>query len=239
MSYRFKISSPGLIWTRLLVFATAAIVTFYAANAQANAEATQEKQEIVILSFGDSLMAGYQIPIDKAFPAQLEAALREKGYSVRVVNSGVSGDTAAEGLARLDWSLNEKVDGAIVEFGANDALRGIEPKVTEPSLDEILRTLKDRRIELLVAGMEAPRNWGKDYNDAFRAMYPRLAAKYGALLYPFFLKDVATVRSLNLADGLHPTPEGVAVVVRDILPEVEKLIARIREKRAMTRVELH
>ena len=238
MSHRFKIASPGLIWTRLLVFATAAIVTFYAANAPAHAEAMQEKQEIVILSFGDSLMAGYQIPIDKAFPAQLEAALREKGYSVRVVNSGVSGDTAAEGLARLDWSLNEKVDGAIVEFGANDALRGIEPKVTEPSLDEILKTLKDKRIELLVAGMEAPRNWGKDYNDAFRAMYPRLAAKYGALLYPFFLKDVATVRSLNLADGLHPTPEGVAVVVRNILPEVEKLIARIREKREMNRVEL-
>ena len=238
MSHRFKIASPGLIWTQLLIFATAAIVTFYAANAPARAEAAQDKQEIVILSFGDSLMAGYQIPIDKAFPAQLEAALREKGYRVRVVNSGVSGDTAANGLARLDWSLNEKVDGAIVEFGANDALRGIDPKVTEPSLDEILKTLKEKRIELLVAGMEAPRNWGKDYDDAFRAMYPRLAGKYGALLYPFFLKDVATVRSLNLADGLHPAPEGVAVMVRNILPDVEKLIARIREKRAMTRVEL-
>jgi len=234
MSHRFKIASPGLIWTRLLVFATAAIVTFYAAKASAHAEAMQEKQEIVILSFGDSLMAGYQIPIDKAFPAQLEAALRERGYSVRVLNSGVSGDTAADGLGRLDWSLNEKVDGAIVEFGANDALRGIEPKVTEPSLDAILKALKDKRIELLVAGMEAPRNWGKDYDDAFCAMYPRLAAKYGALLYPFFLQDVATVRSLELADGLHPTPDGVAVVVRNILPEVEKLIARIRERRELT-----
>jgi len=239
MSHRFEIASPGHIWTRILVFATAAIVTFCAANARAEAETAQDKQEIVILSFGDSLMAGYQIPIDKAFPAQLEASLREKGYNVRVVNSGVSGDTAAEGLARLDWSLNEKVDGAIVEFGANDALRGIDPKVTEPSLDEILKTLKEKHIELLVAGMEAPRNWGKDYDDAFRAMYPRLAAKYGAPLYPFFLKDVATVRPLNLSDGLHPTPEGVAVVVRNILPEVEKLVARIREKRAMTRAELH
>ncbi len=238
MSHRLEIALPGLIWTRFLVFATAAIVTFYVANAPARAEATQDKQEIVILSFGDSLMAGYQIPLDKAFPAQLEAALRDKGYSVRVVNSGVSGDTAADGLARLDWSLNEKVDGAIVEFGANDTLRGIDPKVTEPSLDEILKTLKEKHIELLVAGMEAPRNWGKDYDDAFRAMYPRLAAKYDALLYPFFLKDVATVRSLNLADGLHPTPEGVAVVVRNILPEVEKLIARIREKQAIARVGL-
>jgi acyl-CoA thioesterase-1 len=235
MTHRFEIAPPGLIWTRLLVFATAAFVIFCAGDARAQADAAQDKQEIVLLSFGDSLMAGFQIPPAKAFPAQLEAALREKGYAVRVLNSGVSGDTAADGLARLDWSLNEKVDGAIVEFGANDALRGIDPKVTEPSLDEILKILKERRIELLVAGMEAPRNWGKDYDDAFRAIYPRLAAKYGALIYPFFLKDVATVRALNLPDGLHPTPEGVGVIVRNILPEVEKLIARIRERRAMSR----
>ncbi len=232
MRHRLKSESPGCIWLRLFVFATAAIVNFHAGSARAEAEAAPAKREIVILSFGDSLMAGYQIPRDKAFPAQLEAALRAKGYAVRVINAGVSGDTAADGLARLDWSLDERVDGAIVEFGANDALRGIDPKATEPSLDEILKTLKERRIELLVAGMEAPRNWGKDYDDAFRAMYPRLAAKYGALLYPFFLKDVATVRALNLSDGMHPTPEGVAAIVRNILPDVEKLIARIREKRA-------
>src|SRR5271165_1808926 len=233
MSHRFKIASPGLIWTQLLIFATAAIVTFYAAKVPARAEAAQDKQEIVILSFGDSLMAGYQIPIDKAFPAQLEAALREKGYNVRVVNSGVSGDTAAEGLARLDWSLEEKVDGAIVEFGANDALRGIDPKLTERALGEILKALKERKIELLIAGMEAPRNWGEAYDAAFRAIYPRLAAQQDTLLYPFFLKDVATVRSLNLADGLHPTPDGVAIIVRNFLPDAEKLIARIRAKRAI------
>ncbi len=232
MKHRSESESPGSIWLRLLVFATAAIVFFHAGSARAEAEAAHDKQEIVILAFGDSLMAGYQIPIGKAFPAQLEAALRAKGYPVRVINSGVSGDTAADGLSRLDWSLTEKVDGAIVELGANDALRGVDPKATEPSLDEILSMLKEKRIELLVAGMEAPRNWGKDYDDAFRAMYPRLAAKYGALLYPFFLKDVATNRSLKLPDGLHPTPEGVATVVRNILPEVEKLIARINERRA-------
>lgn len=232
MRHRFEILSPGLIWTRLCLFATVAIVTFLSSNVQAEPDPKQDGREIVLLSFGDSLMAGYQIPIDKAFPAQLQAALRDKGYNVRVVNSGVSGDTAADGLARLDWSLSEPIDGAIVEFGANDALRGIDPKVTEPSLDDILRTLKDKHVELLVAGMEAPRNWGKTYDDEFRAMYPRLAGKYGALFYPFFLADVATVRSLKLPDGLHPTPEGVAVIVRNILPEVEKLIARIREKRA-------
>ncbi len=191
------------------------------------------RDEIVILAFGDSLTAGFRIPPDKAFPAQLQAALREKGYSARVLNSGVSGDTAADGLARLEWSLGEEVDGAIVEFGANDALRGIDPKVTEPSLAEILKVLKEKRIELLLAGMEAPRNWGPDYDGAFRAMYPRLAQEYGAVFYPFFLKEVAAVPSLNLADGLHPTPEGVAIIVRNILPEVEKLIARIREKRAL------
>jgi acyl-CoA thioesterase I len=234
MRHRLKSSSPGFIWLRLFVFATAALVIFDTGSARAEAEDAQGKQDIVILAFGDSLMAGYQIPIGKAFPAQLEAALKAKGYPVRVINSGVSGDTAADALARLDWSLDEKVDGAIVELGANDALRGLSPKATEPSLDEILKTLKAKGVELLVAGMEAPRNWGKEYDDAFRAMYPRLAEKYGALLYPFFMKDVATVRSLNLQDGLHPTPEGVAVVVRNILPEVEKLIARIREKRAMS-----
>ena len=151
-----------------------------------------------------------------------------------VRGAGVSGDTTADGLARLEWSLDEKVDGAIVEFGANDALRGIEPKVTEPALAEILKALQEKHIELLIAGMEAPRNWGPDYDEAFRAMYPRLARRFGAQLYPFFLKDVAGVPALNLADGLHPTPGGVAIIVRNILPEVEKLIARIRQKRAMS-----
>lgn len=232
MRHRFEFASPRIIWTSLFAFATAWIAFF--GGGAAAAEPSADKDEIAILAFGDSLTAGLNIPPDKAFPAQLQAALREKGYRVRVLNSGVSGDTAAEGLARLDWSLDEKVDGAIVELGANDGLRGLDPKATEKSLAEILKTLKDKHIELLLAGMEAPRNWGQAYDDAFRAMYPRLANEYGAILYPFFLKDVAAVQSLNLADGLHPTPEGVAIIVRDILPDVEKLIARIREKRAMS-----
>jgi acyl-CoA thioesterase-1 len=222
-------ASPRLIWTSLLVFSTVLIAIF--ASPGSAGEPVQGKHEIVILAFGDSLTAGYQIPPDKSFPAQLQATLREKGYPVRVINSGVSGDTAADGLARLEWSLDGKVDGAIVEFGANDALRGIDPRITERSLSAILKDLKDRHIALLLAGMEAPRNWGKDYDDAFRAIYPRLAEQYGALFYPFLLKDVATVRSLNLPDGMHPTPEGDAVIVRNFLPEAEKLIARIRERR--------
>lgn len=234
MRHRFYFASPAIIWTWLLAFATAAIAFLAAQALAAQGEARRDKNEIVILAFGDSLTAGLHIPPDKAFPAQLQAALREKGYPVRVLNSGVSGDTAADGLARLEWSLAEEADGAIVELGANDALRGIDPKITERALGEILSALKDKHIEVLLAGMEAPRNWGQDYDDAFRAMYPRLAQEYGALFYPFFLKDVATVQGLNLADGLHPTPEGVALIVRNILPEAEKLIARIREKRAMS-----
>jgi len=233
MKHRFDFASPRLIWTWLLAFSTASMA-FLAMQGGARTEPLRDKDEIVILAFGDSLTAGYHIPPAKSFPAQLEAALREKGYPVRVLNSGVSGDTAADGLARLEWSLDEKVDGAIVEFGANDALRGIDPKITERSLAELLKSLKDRHIELLVAGMEAPRNWGPDYDDAFRAIYPKLAREYGALFYPFILKDVAGVQSLNLADGLHPTPEGVAIMVRNFLPEAEKLIARIRAKRAMS-----
>jgi acyl-CoA thioesterase I len=235
MRHRFRFASPCFIWPWLLVFSTAWIAFCSAQSAAAEEQGTLDRGEITILAFGDSLTAGYHIPPDKAFPVQLQAALREKGYPVRVLNSGVSGDTAADGLARLDWSLEGKIDGAIVEFGANDALRGLDPKVTEPALAGILKALKERGIELLLAGMEAPRNWGADYDNAFRAMYPRLAEEYGALLYPFFLKDVAARPGLNLADGLHPTPEGVAIVVRNILPEVEKLIARIRNKRAMSR----
>jgi acyl-CoA thioesterase I len=232
MNHRLDIASPRLIWTWLLAFATGWLAIFADCGAGWTGEQTFNRSEIVILAFGDSLTAGYQIPPDRSFPAQLQAALRAKGYHVRVLNSGVSGDTAADGFARLEWSLDEKVDGAIVEFGANDALRGLDPKLTERSLSEILKNLKDRHIELLLAGMEAPRNWGEDYDNAFRAIYPRLAEKYGALFYPFFLKDVAAIPSLNLADGLHPTPEGVAVMVRSVLPEVEKLIARIRQMRA-------
>ncbi len=218
MRHRFYFASPRIIWTPLLAFATAAIAFLAAQGPAAQGEATRDKDEIVILAFGDSLTAGFHIPPDKAFPAQLQAALREKGYPVRVLNSGVSGDTAADGLARLEWSLDEKADGAIVELGANDALRGIDPKITERVLGQILNALKDKHIEVLLAGMEAPRNWGHDYDDAFRTMYPRLAQEYGAVFYPFFLKDVAAVQNLNLADGLHPTPEGVALIVRNILP---------------------
>lgn len=232
MRHHRKTATSGRIWIWITAFATAALLIF--AGRIANAEdGSRSEDEIKILAFGDSLTAGYQIPQDKSFPAQLQAALRAKGYPVRVVNSGVSGDTASDGLARLDWSLSEKVDAAIIEFGGNDALRGINPKITEEAIGQILAKLKAQGVELLLVGMEAPRNWGADYSNGFRAIYQSLAQRYGALLYPFFLKDVAMVRALILPDGIHPTPEGVAVIVQNILPDAERLIARVKEKRAI------
>ncbi|WKW50441.1 arylesterase [Rhodomicrobium lacus] len=234
MRHRFETSLPRFIWKGLSAISTAFAAIFVTAFVMSPAHATEPEKEIVILAFGDSLTAGFQLPPDKSFPAQLQAALRAKGYSVRVLNAGVSGDTAADGAARLDWSLSEPVDAAIVELGANDMLRGLDPKQTEASLDAILKALSEKRIELLAAGMEPLRNWGEDYAASFRAMWPRLAEKHHAILYPFFLKGVATVPALNQPDGLHPTADGVAVIVRNILPDVEKLIARVKEQRSRT-----
>src|SRR5262249_19409787 len=157
--------------------------------------------EIVIVAYGDSLTAGHKLPQDAAFPVQLEKALRAKGHNVRVINAGVSGDTAADGLARFDWAMPEKVDAVILELGANDARRGLPVAATKAALGEILARLKARKIDVLIAGMEAPRNWGEPYDDAFRAMYRSLAESSGALFYPFFLNGIILDPSMNLADG--------------------------------------
>ncbi|KAI95643.1 GDSL family lipase [Rhodomicrobium udaipurense JA643] len=234
MRHRFETSLPRFIWIGLFAISTACAGIFVTAFDVAPARAAEPEKEIVILALGDSLTAGFQLPPDKAFPAQLQAALRAKGHAVRVLNAGVSGDTAADGASRLDWSLSEPADAAIVELGANDMLRGLDPKQTEASLDAILKALSDKRVELLIAGMEPLRNWGEDYAAKFRAMWPRLAKDYNAILYPFFLKGVATVPALNQPDGLHPTGDGVAVVVRNILTDVEKLIERVKERRSRT-----
>jgi acyl-CoA thioesterase-1 len=178
-----------------------------------------------ILALGDSLTAGYNLPAADAFPVKLEQALRAKGYVVEVANAGVSGDTTSGGRARLDWTLaSGKPDFAIVELGANDALRGLDPKLAYANLDAILGTLHDRGIKILLAGMEAPRNLGPEYAAAFDPIYPQLQKKYRIALYPFFLEGVALHPELTLPDGLHPNPQGVDVIVRGILPQVEQLI---------------
>ena len=187
---------------------------------------------IKVVALGDSLTAGFQLPASTAFPVQLERALKAKGLAVEVANAGVSGDTTTGGLARLDWSVPEGTDAVILELGANDMLRGVDPKVTKQALSEILRRLKSRRIEVLLCGMRAAPNLGPDYARAFDAIYPDLAAANDVLLYPFFLDSVVADPKLNIGDGLHPTGEGVARIVSGILPKVEAVLARVRAKPA-------
>lgn len=181
-----------------------------------------------IVALGDSLTAGYMLPPGAGFAEQLEKALKNEGYKVNVVNAGVSGDTSSGGLARLDWALNEETDAVILELGANDALRGISPAVTEKNLEAIITKLKERRITVLLAGMLAPPNMGQDYETVFNAIYPSLAEKHDLVLYPFFLDGVAAEPDLNLGDGMHPNEEGVKVMVDRILPSVEEMIARTK-----------
>ena len=183
------------------------------------------------MAFGDSLTAGYMLKPSEAFPAQLGEALKTKGYPVDVTNAGVSGDTTAGGLERFDWAVPEGTDAVILELGANDALRGVDPDITRANLDEILKRLSARNIDVLVTGMLAPKNWGKEYEARFATIYSDLASKHGALLYPFFLDGVALDAKLNLQDGLHPTGEGVGEITKRILPKVEELITRVRERR--------
>ncbi|BCJ89489.1 arylesterase [Terrihabitans soli] len=181
-----------------------------------------------LVALGDSLTAGYQLPPQDAFPAALEKALKAKGWDIKVANAGVSGDTAAQGAARVDWSVPDGTDGVILELGANDALRGLPPEAAKASLEKILERLKARKIPVLIAGMYAPRSLGADYYEKFDAIYPDLAKKYGAELYPFFLDGVAGQVKLNLEDGLHPTGEGIRAIVERILPSVESFLRRIQ-----------
>jgi len=189
------------------------------------------QQPIKIVALGDSLTAGYQLPESAAFPSQLARALQAKGHKVEIINAGVSGDTTSGGLARLDWSVPDGTDAVIVELGANDMLRAVDPKVARAALDQIVSRLKKRGIQVLLCGMQAAKNLGQDYERAFNAIYPELAAAHGVLLYPFFLDGIAADPKLNQRDGLHPTAAGVEAIVTRIMPKVEELLARVRAKR--------
>lgn len=188
-----------------------------------------------LLVFGDSLTAGYGLPKEEAFPAQLQRALREKGLAVDVLNGGVSGDTTAGGRARLAWTLGEgdaQPDAVIVELGGNDALRGLDPEAARANLDAILAELKRRRIPVLLAGMYAPPNLGADYGRKFAGIYPRLAETHRVSLYPFFLDGLVGVPGMAQADGIHPTATGVAEIVRRITPAVVDLVHTAQAKDA-------
>ncbi|ABS63012.1 lipolytic protein G-D-S-L family [Parvibaculum lavamentivorans DS-1] len=191
-----------------------------------------EKAPITIVALGDSLTAGYLLGPDEGFAERLDRALKEAGHeNVNVSNAGVSGDTTSGGLARLDWAVGPEADAVIVELGANDALRGLDPALARDNLAEIVARLKERGLPILLAGMLAPPNLGSDYGAEFNPIYPELAEKEDLILYPFFLDGVAGDRRLNLSDGIHPTAEGIEIIVERIMPKVEELIARVEEER--------
>ncbi|HUL88884.1 MAG TPA: arylesterase [Pseudolabrys sp.] len=212
---------------RLAAWALAAVICVLLAVGSVSA--AERPVKIVVL--GDSLSAGFGLPLDAAFPARLAAALKAKGIAATIANAGVSGDTASGGLNRLDWSVPEGTDAVILELGANDALRGLDPDLTKTALNTILGKLKDRHIVVLLAGMQAPRNMGPDYARDFDAIYPTLASTHPVVFYPFFLDGVAADPKLNQGDGLHPNAAGVEAIVARILPRVEELIARARAAR--------
>ena len=189
-----------------------------------------QAQSLRILALGDSLTAGLGVDPADAFPAKLEAALKARGHDIVITNAGVSGDTSTAGAERLDWALGDPVDAVILELGANDALRGIDPDQTEKALDRILTEIKKRNLPVLFAGMLAPRNLGPDYGKKFDALFPRLAQKHGVLFYPFFLDGVAADPALNQPDGLHPNSKGVDMIVSRILPITEDLLKQASSK---------
>lgn len=226
---RQRASVRAIILSLFALFAVAAGARAEESTGLEEALPTEQLEQVKIVGFGDSLMAGYLLPPAAAFPQQLEKALDDKGYEVSIENAGVSGDTTTGGLSRLDWSIPDGTDLVILELGANDALRGISPDITEQNLDAMLARLKERGISVILAGMLAPPNMGKDYADRFNPIYPKLAQKYGVPLYPFFLDGVAAQKALQLEDGMHPNEKGVAAMVAKFLPTIEKSLKDVQK----------
>ncbi|MCP3474732.1 arylesterase [Bradyrhizobium sp. CCGUVB1N3] len=191
----------------------------------------QAKPPIKLVVLGDSLSAGLGLQGQDAFPMKLQKALRDKGIALDMINAGVSGDTSSGGRDRLDWSVPEGTEGVIVELGANDALRGLDPDVTRAALSDIVARLKARGVAVMLCGMLAPPNYGADYAARFNSIYPDLAKKFDVPLYPFFLDGVAADAKLNQADGIHPTPAGVDIIVKNIMPTVEAFLGAISGQR--------
>ena len=210
--------------------AVALMLTVACALAAVPARAQDKPVNIVVL--GDSLSAGFGLAGEASFPSRLSAALKAKGIAANINNAGVSGDTASGGLERLDWSVPEGTEAVILELGANDMLRGLDPDVTRRALDQIISKLKARNIAVLLCGMRAATNMGAAYTKAYDAIFPALASTHQVVFYPFFLDGVAADNTLNQRDGLHPNAAGVDVIVKRILPKVEELIARVRASRS-------
>ena len=220
-------TSAGAVEARLRIFVHILVLLMglmTAASAQTPDQGKASAKPIKMVVLGDSLSAGYGLPGPAAFPVRLQKALEAKGIKVEMTNAGVSGDTASGGRERLDWSVPDGTRAVIVELGANDALRGIDPAVTRAALSDILRRLKARNIAVMLCGMLSPPNYGQDYAERFDKIYPDLAKAFDVPLYPFFLDGVAADARLNQADGIHPTPQGVDVIVHSIMPTVEAFL---------------
>jgi acyl-CoA thioesterase-1 len=226
------VERPKRIPSRMFVHMLVLGMMLTAGTASAQSSASSQSKPIKIVALGDSLSAGLGLPASSAFPVRLQKALKDKGIAVDMINAGVSGDTSSGGRDRLDWSVPEGTEAVIVELGANDALRGIDPKVTRAALSDILTQLKARKIAVLLCGMLAPPNYGSDYSARFNAIYPELAKSFAVPLYPFFLEGVATEARLNQTDGLHPTAEGVDVIVKNMLPTVQAFLGAISGQRS-------
>ena len=211
----------------MLALALSAATLALPASAQ-----TQVAKPVKLVVLGDSLSAGFGLPGSAAFPARLQKALKAKGIEVDIINAGVSGDTTSGGRDRLDWSVPEGTEAVILELGANDALRGIDPKIPRAALADILKRLQARKIAVLLCGMLAPPNYGADYSAQFNAIYPDLAKTFQVPLYPFFLEGVASEAKLNQPDGLHPTAEGIDLIVKNILPTVEAFLSTVLRQRS-------
>ena len=227
----FGIAVEGRPWRLFGVAAILGIATIMLMTGVSFAQTPPDGAKAVkLVVLGDSLTAGFGLAAQQAFPVRLQKSLKDKGIAVDAVNAGVSGDTASGGRDRLDWSVPDGTQAVIVELGANDALRGIDPAVTRSALEEIIKKLQGKGIAVLLCGMYAPRNFGPDYVAKFDPIYPDLAKTYRIPLYPFFLDGVAGERQLTQADGLHPTAEGVDVIVTRILPTVEAFLGQLTGK---------
>ena len=218
------------LYIAIILFCGISVTAMTAMTTMASAE-NITKEKTTILALGDSLTAGYGLDKGLSFPAKLQTRLIEMGIDVVVVNGGVSGDTSAGGLARIGWLLNPRPDAVIIELGANDGLRGLDPASTRNNIDAIISMLKGANIPVLLTGMQAPPNLGRDYGAEFNSIYPEMAAKHGTVYYPFYLKGVAAVAELNQKDGIHPNAQGGDIIVGAILPSVRQLIEQIKPKR--------
>lgn len=228
-SYGSSGSAVERLWSLLkhMLVSVLLLAAAEQASVPAFAQSSAADTPIKMVVLGDSLSAGLGLSGPDAFPAKLQKALKARGIAVDMTNAGVSGDTASGGRDRLDWSVPQGTQAVIVELGANDALRGIDPAVTRAALSDIVTQLKARGVAVMLCGMLAPPNYGADFAARFNAIYPDLAKKYGVPLYPFFLDGVAANPKLNQADGMHPTAEGVDIIVKNILPSVEAFLGSI------------